>query len=439
MLATDIISKKRDGGLLTEEEINFFVSGFTRGDIPDYQASSFLMASFLKGLTPKETSFLTSSMLNSGETLDLSSISGIKVDKHSTGGVGDGISLALAPLAAACGVPVPMISGRALGHTGGTLDKLESIPGFRTNMGREEFIEQIRKIGVCMIGQTAEIAPADKKLYALRDVTATVESIPLISASIMSKKLAEGADALVLDVKTGTGAFMKDKRDALRLAKAVLDIGKRARKKMTAVITDMSQPLGAAVGNAVEIEQTVEILRGKENRLTWDFVELTEVLGGWMLFLGGRAKNSVEGRAQIRQARLDGSGLKKFSEMIAAQGGDSAVCEKPGEILARARIRKILPSPWKGFVNILEARAVGMAALLLGAGRQTQKSVIDPAAGILLYKKVGDQVERGEPVAELIGSSQELLDGAENMFLSGLKIARTRPRPPRLVHQILRS
>lgn len=359
LLITELISKKRDGKLLTQEEIEFFVSEFTRGEIPDYQASAFLMAAYLQGFTPKETSFLTSAMIQSGEILSLNSITGLKVDKHSTGGVGDGISLALAPLAAACGLAVPMISGRALGHTGGTLDKLESIPGFRTDLNQSQFISQIKDIGLCMIGQTAEIAPADKKIYALRDVTATVESIPLISASIMSKKLAEGADALVLDVKTGSGAFMREKKDAVRLAKSMLDIGRRARKKMAALITDMNQPLGAAVGNAIEIEQTVEILAGQENPLTRDFVELTEILGGWMLFLGGLSKNSIEGRERIRKARLDGSGLAKFAEMIRAQGGDPAVCERPQEILARARVKKTVTSPWKGFVNVLEARSVG--------------------------------------------------------------------------------
>lgn len=438
MLVTELISKKRDGKLLSQEEIEYFVTGFTRGKIPDYQASAFLMASYLKGLTPKETSFLASAMLRSGEVLSLDAIPGLKVDKHSTGGVGDGISLALAPLAAACGAKVPMISGRALGHTGGTLDKLESIPGFRTDLSQSQFISQIKEIGVCMIGQTAEIAPADKKIYALRDVTATVESIPLISASIMSKKLAEGADALVLDVKTGSGAFMREKKDALRLAKSMLDIGRRARKKMAALITDMNQPLGAAVGNALEIEQTVRILSGQESSLTRDFVELTEVLGGWMLFLGGISKTSVEGRERIRKARLDRSGLRKFAEMIQAQGGDAAVCERPGEILARAKIKKTVTSPWKGFVHVLEARSVGVAALLLGAGRRTQESSVDASAGILLHKKVGDPVERGESVADLFTSRQDWLDGAEKMFLSGLTVTKVKPRPVRLIHQILR-
>ncbi|OGR87213.1 MAG: thymidine phosphorylase [Elusimicrobia bacterium RIFCSPLOWO2_01_FULL_60_11] len=433
------MSKKRDGKLLTQEEMEFFVSGFTRGEIPDYQASAFLMASFLKGLTPKETSFLASAMLHSGEILSLASVPGLKVDKHSTGGVGDGISLALAPLAAACGAKVPMISGRALGHTGGTLDKLESIPGFRTDLSQDRFIGQVKDIGVCMIGQTAEIAPADKKIYALRDVTGTVESIPLISASIMSKKLAEGADALVLDVKTGSGAFMREKKDALKLAKSMLDIGRRSRKKMAAVITDMNQPLGAAVGNALEIEQTVRILSGQESPLTRDFVELTEVLGGWMLFLGGVAKTSVEGRERIRKARQDGSGLAKFKEMVRAQGGEPAVCDRPQDILARASIRKTLVSPWKGFVNVLEARSVGIAALLLGAGRRTQESSVDASAGILLHKKAGDPVERGESVAELFTSRQDWVDGAEKTFFSGLKITKVKPRLPRLIHQILRS
>ena len=300
MLATELIAKKRNGQTLNQEEIEFFVRSYTSGEIPDYQASAFLMAAFLKGLNRRETSFLTQAMVQSGEALDLSKIPGIKVDKHSTGGVGDGISLTAAPLVAACGVPVPMISGRALGHTGGTLDKLESIPGFRVNLSKSEFIGQLKRIGLCMIGQTDEMAPADRKLYALRDVTGTVESIPLISASIMSKKIAEGTDALLLDVKTGSGAFMRDKKDAAALAKSMLDIGRRARKKTLAIVTDMNQPLGKAVGNALEIEAAIELLKGREEPAAMDFVLLTEALGGWMLFLGGAAKNFGEGRQKIR-------------------------------------------------------------------------------------------------------------------------------------------
>ncbi len=440
MLVTDLIAKKRDGAILSQEEIEFFVSGYTKNEIPDYQASAFLMACFLRGLTPKETSFLTGAMVRSGEVLNLSSVPGIKADKHSTGGVGDGISLALAPLVAACGVPVPMISGRALGHTGGTLDKLESIPGFRTDLSKDQFIKQLKEIGICMIGQTLSIAPADKKIYALRDVTSTVESISLISASIMSKKIAEGTDVLILDVKTGSGAFMKDKKSAKALAKAMLDIGRRARKKMAALITDMNQPLGKMIGNALEIEQTIELLKGEENRLTRDFVELTDVLGGWMLCLGGKAKTSNEGRAKIRSARQDGSGLAKFKEMIQAQGGDVSVCDHPQKILPQARVKKAVLSPWKGYVNVLEAKSLGLSALLLGAGRQTKESAIDFSAGIILHKKIGDTVERGEMIAELLTTTHESsLKIAEEKFLSGLKVSKVKPKPVRLIHDILRT
>ncbi len=440
MLLTDLIAKKRDGHVLTREEIEFFVSGVTKNTIPDYQASSFLMAAFIRGLSPQETSFLTQAMIESGEVLNLSAVPGAKVDKHSTGGVGDGISLVLAPLVAACGVPVPMISGRALGHTGGTLDKLESIPGFRTNLSKEEFIRQMQELGLCMIGQTSEIAPADKKIYALRDVTGTVESIPLISASIMSKKIAEGCDALVLDVKTGSGAFMKDKKSARALAKCMLGIGRRARKKMAAVITDMNQPLGKMIGNALEIEQAVRILKGEEDRLTQDFVLLTEVLGGWMLCLGGAAKTSQDGLEKIKNARQDGSGLKKFKDMVRAQGGDASVCDDPRAILPHAKIKKAVVSPWKGFVNLLEARSIGLSALLLGAGRETQESVIDASAGIILHKKVGDAVERGETIAELLTTNNAGdLVRAQEKFLSGLKVTKTKPKPIRLIHQVLRA
>lgn len=439
MLFADVILKKREGLVLSSEEIEFFVRALTRGQIPDYQASAFLMASFIQGLSPKETSCLAGAMLRSGEILDLSSVPGIKVDKHSTGGVGDGISLVLAPLVAACGVPVPMISGRALGHTGGTLDKLESIPGMRTNLSKEEFLGQLKLIGVCMIGQTSELAPADKKMYALRDVTGTIESIPLISASIMSKKLAEGTDVLVLDVKVGTGAFMKEKKTARALAKCMLDIARRAKKKAAALITDMNQPLGRAVGNALEIEQAVQVLQGREERGTADFVELTEVLGGWMLFLAGASKTSVQGRERIREARLNGSGLKKFREIVAAQGGDPSVCDRPSEILPQARHRKTVVSPWKGFVNALEARSVGIAALLLGAGRKTQEEAVDPAAGILLHKKVGDPVERGEPVADLLSSGEIPSERPGEIFLSALRVSKVRPKAVRLIHEVLRG
>lgn len=438
MRAYDIIYKKRNGEKLNKEEINFFVGSFTKGEIPDYQAAAFLMALFLRGMNGKETSLLTEAMSESGEKLDLSSVPGMKVDKHSTGGVGDGISLALAPLVAACGVPVPMISGRGLGHTGGTLDKLETIPGFRVHLSKEEFVNQLKKIGVAIAGQTAELAPADKKFYALRDVTATVDSIPLISASILSKKFAEGCDALVLDVKTGSGAFMQTKKDAICLAKGMVEIGKRSGKKIVALISDMNQPLGRMIGNALEIEQAIEILNGKESSSTKSFIELTEILGGWMLFLGGACKNFKQGKEKIQQARLDGSGLKKFRELVEMQGGDPRVCDAPQKVLPQSKKLKAIPSSWKGVVSSMNARTVGVASLLLGAGREKQESEIDPAAGIVLHKKVGDQVERGEFLAEFHFSAGDKLDVAEKTFLSAIKIGKVRPKFSPLVCGVLR-
>ena len=438
MRAYDLIFKKRNGGTLTREEIEFFVRSFTRGDIPDYQAAAFLMAVYFRGMDGRETADLTLAMAASGSSLDLSSVPGVKVDKHSTGGVGDGVSLLLAPLVAACGVPVPMMSGRGLAHTGGTLDKLESIPGFRVGLTAQEFARNLKEIGVAMMGQTPEIAPADRKLYALRDVTATVENLSLITASILSKKLAEGCDALVLDVKWGSGAFMGDKKSAAALARSMVRIGKRCKRRVVALLTDMNEPLGAAVGNSLEVEQAVDILQGKETPLTKDIIELTEVLAGWMLFLGGKAGDSKEGRGKIRQARRDGRGLSKFKEMVAIQGGDPAVADRPRQVLPQARHSATVVSPWKGTIGSMQSRVIGTASMVLGAGRETQESRIDPAAGILLLKKTGAAVERGEPLAELRSSDDSKLAEAGRMFLSALKIGKLRPKPKTLVHAVLR-
>jgi pyrimidine-nucleoside phosphorylase len=438
MRAYDLIFKKRGGGVLSTEEIEFFVRGFTKGEIPDYQASALLMAVYFRGMDGRETADLTRLMAESGASLDLSSVPGIKVDKHSTGGVGDGISLVLAPLAAACGVPVPMMSGRGLGHTGGTLDKLEAIPGFRVGLSAPEFVKNLKAIGVAMMGQTPEIAPADRKLYALRDVTATVENLSLITASILSKKLAEGCDALVLDVKWGSGAFMADKKSAAALARSMVRIGKRCKRRVVALLTDMNDPLGAAVGNALEVEQAVEILQGKETPLTRDFIALTEVLGGWMLFLGGKAGSSKEGAVKIRKARLDGSGLRKFKEMVALQGGDPAVAERPRQVLPQARCSKTVASPWKGTVGSMQSRVIGTASMVLGAGRSTHDAKIDPSAGIVLFKKTGDAVERGEPLAELRASDEKKIAEAEGLFLSAVRIGKLRPRPRPLVGSVIR-
>ena len=438
MRAFDVIYKKRNGGKLTEEEINFFVSSFTAGGIPDYQAAAFLMAVFFSGMDSKETFCLTQAMKGSGETWDLSSVAGIKVDKHSTGGIGDGISLALAPLVASCGVVVPMMSGRGLAHTGGTLDKLESIPGFRVNLGREEFIRQLGKIGAAMIGQTSNIAPADKKLYALRDVTATVESMPLITASILSKKLAEGSDAIVFDVKMGNGAFMQDRKAAARLAGIMVNIMKRSRKKAAALITDMNEPLGEAVGNALEMEQAIEILKGVEKPGTKSFIELTEILGGWMLYLGEAAKSPKEGKAKIRDARVTGKGIVKFKEIVEMQGGNPKALDEPKKILPQSKKTSMILSRWKGTVSSMNSRDIGVSSMILGAGRKTLDSPLDLSAGIMLLKKSGDSVERGEPLAEFHYCDESNLEKAENLFISAVKVGKTRPKPRPLVYEVIR-
>lgn len=434
----DIIYKKRNGGTLTREEIQFFVDGFTDGSIADYQASAFLMAAFLRGLGAAETAILTEAMRDSGDHLDLRSVQGIKVDKHSTGGVGDGISLVLAPLAAACGVPVPMMSGRGLGHTGGTLDKLESIPGFSTQVGEAQAAAQLKRIGCVMMGQTARLAPADKKMYALRDVTATVDCVPLITASILSKKLAEGCDALVLDVKTGSGAFMREKKQAVQLAQSMVTIGKKCRKKMIALITDMDQPLGRAVGNSLEVLQAVEILSGKEETSTRDYINLTEALGGWMLVLGGKAKTHADGSAKIREARKNGTGLAKFQELVNAQGGPETFCSDPVRFLPKAPKVKQILAPQKGYVVRLDARSVGVASVLLGAGREKQDSAVDLSAGIMLHHKQGGAVERGELLAEFHYSDDSKCAAAERTFMAGVKIAKIKPRVSPLIYKIIR-
>ncbi len=397
MRAVDIIQRKRDGGELTSDEIGFFVKGYTRGEIPDYQASALAMAVFFQGMTAAETVALTESMMRTGEVLDLSDLPGPRVDKHSTGGVGDKTSLILAPLVAACGAYVPMISGRGLGHTGGTLDKLESIPGFRVNLTLAEFRSVLRRCGLGLIGQTPEIAPADRKLYALRDVTGTVESLPLIAASIMSKKMAEGIDALVLDVKTGDGAFMKSVADSKALAEAMLAIGRGMGKKVAALITDMEQPLGRAVGNALEVVECVETLKGRGPK---DLESLSLELSAWMLFLAGLAPSRQAARARAREALSSGAGLRKLQEIITLQGGDPRVCDDLS-VLPRARETVELKAEQEGRVARIGCRAVGHAAMLLGAGREAVDSRIDPAVGLVLHKKVGDLVMVGEPLLTL--------------------------------------
>lgn len=383
------IQRKRDGGTLSAEEIRAFVDGYTRGDIPDYQASALLMAIYFRGLDEEELAAWTRAMLDSGVHIDLSDLPGPKVDKHSTGGVGDKVSLALGPLVAACGVVVPMIAGRGLGHTGGTIDKLEAIPGYRTQLTVEEFRRQLARCGVAIAAQTEELAPADRKLYALRDATATVESIPLIASSILSKKLAEGCEALVLDVKVGRGAFMPTREDARRLARTMIGIGRSMGRPVTALLTAMDQPLGRAVGNAVETREAIELLQGGG---PVDLRELTVALGAEMLCLGGVERDLAAGRQKIEAAIASGAGMERFEEMVRLQGGD---------LSALPRASRVVPvlAERSGWVAAIDAREVGLAAMALGAGRSRKEDSIDPTVGFVLEVKVGDRVEAGQPLA----------------------------------------
>ena len=430
----DLIRKKRDGQELSRAEIEALVLGYTRGQIPDYQAAAWLMAGLLRGFTRSETAALTDAMLRSGEVLDLSEFFSEKVDKHSTGGVGDKTSLVLAPVVAAGGLVVPMISGRGLGHTGGTLDKLESIPGFNVNLSVQEFRRVLRGCGCCMIGQTAEIAPADRKLYALRDVTGTVESPYLICASIMSKKLAEGIDALVLDVKTGSGAFMKKEEDAVFLAELMVETGERMGKKVVALITDMDQPLGLKVGNSLEVVEVLEILQGEGPP---DLRELCLDLAGWMFQLGGVASSLHQGRQTAQQMIDSGRGLAKFREMVQLQGGDLSAIDDPNK-LPRAKHTNEVHSPENGYVSAIACEAIGTACVILGGGREKKEDSVDPAVGIVLHKKVGDPVSAREPLATIhynsesrAGRAKQLIQ--ESYLISGAPPAKGRP----LVHRVI--
>jgi pyrimidine-nucleoside phosphorylase len=431
--AVDVIQRKRDGHELSAEELAFFVGGYARGEIPDYQASAFTMATLFRGMSPPETVALTEAMMRTGEVLDLGDIPGPKVDKHSTGGVGDKTSLVLGPLAAACGVVVPMISGRGLGHTGGTLDKLESIPGFRVGLALPEFRSVLGKCGLALIGQTAEIAPADRKLYALRDVTATVESRPLIASSIMSKKMAEGISALVLDVKTGHGAFMPVFADSKALAETMVAIGRGMGRKVTALLTDMDQPLGRAAGNALEIAECVETLKGAGPA---DTESLSVDLAAWMVFLGGLAADVDAARKRVVEALRSGAGLRKFQEVIALQGGDPRVCDDPGR-LPRARETVDVRAEAGGYVSRIACRAAGHAIMLLGAGRETVASTIDPAVGVVFLKKVGDAVGRGDPLLTVHANDRSRLDESLGVLKRAVEISETRPAARPLIHQIL--
>ncbi|WP_139994586.1 pyrimidine-nucleoside phosphorylase [Paenibacillus paridis] len=397
MRSVDLIQKKRDGGELTASELTFLIDGYSRGDIPDYQMSAWAMAVFFRGMTPKETAALTLAMANSGDQVDLGPISGIKVDKHSTGGVGDKTTLILAPLVASAGIPVAKMSGRGLGHTGGTIDKLESIEGFRTELSREKFMNQVNEIGLSVIGQSGNLAPADKKLYALRDVTATVESIPLIASSVMSKKIAAGADAIVLDVKTGSGAFMKTLEDSEKLAQAMVNIGTEVGRNTAAVISDMDQPLGFAIGNALEVQESIETLKGHGPE---DLTELCLTLGAHMVVLGGKADTIAEARKLLEERISSGAALAKFKSFVSAQGGDPSIVDAPDR-LPQAPVVIEVKASIAGFVNAIEAEQLGLAAMLLGAGRATKDAVIDYAVGVMLCKKVGDAVAAGETIALL--------------------------------------
>ncbi len=414
-----MIRKKRDAAELSRAEIEGLVNGCTKGEIPDYQVSAWLMAVVLRGMTRAETAALTDAMLRSGEVLDLSSLSAKKVDKHSTGGVGDKTSLVLAPLAAAAGVAVPMISGRGLGHTGGTLDKLEAIPGFNVNLSVADFRRVLETCGCAMIGQTAEIAPADRKLYALRDVTGTVESPYLICASIMSKKLAEGIDALVLDVKTGSGAFMKSEKDAVFLAELMVETGERMGKQMVALITDMDQPLGNRIGNALEVAECIEILRGGGPD---DLRDLCMELAGWMLKLGGAAETVSEGRERSAQLISSGKALEKFRRMIELQGGDPRVIDD-AKHLPRAQNTASVVSPKSGYLASMQCEQIGTACVILGGGRERKEDSVDPSVGIELHKKVGDRVAAGEPLATLYYNAEARAARARQWIEESYQIA----------------
>ena len=430
MRAYDLIKKKRDGGMLAPEELRFFALGAANGTVADEQLAAFLMAVFFRGLdVARELPAFLEAMLDSGRVVDLSAISGRKVDKHSTGGVGDKISLPLAPLVAACGVRVPMVSGRGLGHTGGTLDKLESIPGFRVDLPLSRFVELVGKVGACLIGQTEEIAPADRKLYALRDATATVESIPLIASSILSKKLAEGIDALVLDVKVGRGAFMKTPGKARELARTMVQLCRALGRDCTALLTAMDEPIGEAVGNAVEVAESVEILRGGGPA---DARELTLLLGVEMLLAGSAARSENEAREKLAAALADGRALRKFAEIVEAQEGDPRCVEDPRR-LPQPRMRREVRAQRSGFLGSLDAEEVGLAAVELGAGRARKEDRVDPAAGLLLRKRRGDQVRAGETLAELHGASGARLDAGAARFARAVRMGDEPPRPAPLL------
>lgn len=432
MRMVDIIEKKRDGQELTKAEINFVITGYTNGTVPDYQMSALAMAIYFKDMTNQEITDLTMAMVESGEQIDLSAIHGIKVDKHSTGGVGDTTTLVLAPLVAAVGVPVAKMSGRGLGHTGGTIDKLEAIKGFNVEISNDEFIQLVNRDQVAVVGQSGDLAPADKKLYGLRDVTGTVDSIALIASSIMSKKIAAGADAIVLDVTTGDGAFMKNEKDAERLAKTMVQIGKLANRQTMAIISDMSQPLGLAIGNSLEVKEAIDALKGEGPA---DLMEMVYVLGSQMVVLAKKADTLEAARELLKEAIQSGAATTKFKEMIRNQGGDESIVDHP-ENLPQAEFVIELPAKESGYISEMVADQLGIAAMLLGAGRRTKEDTIDYSVGLMLHKKVGNSVTAGEPLVTVYANSQAIDDVKakiyENIFITKEKVAE-----PTLIHQII--
>ncbi len=431
MRMVDLIEKKRNGKTLTTEEINYVVTEYTNGDIPDYQMSALAMAIYFQNMTEQERADLTMAMVHSGDTIDLSPIEGIKVDKHSTGGVGDTTTLVLAPLVAALDVPVAKMSGRGLGHTGGTIDKLESIEGFHVEIDNEQFIDLVNRDKIAVIGQSGNLTPADKKLYALRDVTATVDSIPLIASSIMSKKIAAGADAIVLDVKTGAGAFMKKLDDAEELAHAMVRIGNNVGRKTMAVISDMSQPLGFAIGNSLEVKEAIDTLQGKGPK---DLEELCLVLGSQMVYLAGKADSLEDAKEKLKEVMMNGKALEKFKVFVAGQGGNPDSIEHP-EKLPQATYQIEVPAKASGVVSEIVADALGTAAMLLGAGRATKDSVIDLAVGLVLKKKVGDSVQIGESLVT-IHTNKENIQNVMDMIYENIKISETAEVPP-LIYKVI--
>ena len=428
----EIILKKRQGQELSGTEINYFIQGYAGGEIPDYQAAALLMAVFFQGLSAAETAELTLAMVESGRKIDLSAIPGVKVDKHSTGGVGDKTTLVLAPLAAAAGVPVAKLAGRGLGHTGGTIDKLEAIPGLQTELSISAFIRQVKEIGVAVATQTRELVPADKKLYALRDVTATVDCLPLIASSIMSKKLAAGADAIVLDVKAGRGAFLPNREDARALARTMVAIGQRLGKATVALVTNMEQPLGRAVGNALEVREAIAALRGEGPA---DLEELCLALGAVMLVLAGKAADPGEAEEKLAGLLKTGQALRKLKEMVLAQGGNPEVIENP-DLLKVAERQEKVPARATGYVQALDAKMIGQAAMLLGAGRQTREDRIDLAAGLVLHKKIGERVEAGEPLATLFVNRARYLEEAKKLVQDAYRTGADEPTPQPMILEV---